>query len=292
MRGLSRDKRLEVRGERLEAMNRYGIIGKPLGHSYSERYFTELFAREGIDAQYKPYPIDQIEEVRELLKQLDGFNVTYPYKETILAYLNEIDSIAQEIGAVNVVCHGKGYNTDWIGFRNSLAPLVHSGEKALLLGTGGVSKAIQYALKEMGIEWTVVSRQRSCSLEAKGERREVIGEGTPQSLCDSSPINKGAERGDEAMRRLGYEEVDEQVIREHRIIVNCTPLGMHPYENEYPNIPYEYLSKEHLLYDCIYNPERTLFLQKGEKMGCQVKNGLEMLHRQADEAWGVFRDKR
>ena len=278
-------------------MNRYGIIGKPLGHSYSERYFTELFAREGIDAQYKPYPIDQIEEVRELLKQLDGFNVTYPYKETILPYLNEIDSIAQEIGAVNVVCHGKGYNTDWIGFRNSLAPLVHSGEKALLLGTGGVSKAIQYALKEMGVEWTVVSRQRSCSLEnaslqVRGERLEVRGEGTPQSHSDSSPINKGAERGDEAMRRLGYEEVDEQVIRDHRIIVNCTPLGMHPYENECPNIPYEYLSKEHLLYDCIYNPERTLFLQKGEKMGCQVKNGLEMLHRQADEAWGVFRDKR
>ena len=275
-------------------MNRYGIIGKPLGHSYSEKYFTELFAREGIDAQYKPYPIDHIEEVRELLKQLDGFNVTYPYKESILPYLNEIDSIAQEIGAVNVVCHGKGYNTDWIGFRSSLAPLVHSGEKALLLGTGGVSKAIQYALKEMGIEWTVVSRQRSCSLEDaslqfRGERLEVRGEGTPQSLCDSSPINKGAKGGDEAMRRLGYEEVDEQVIREHRIIVNCTPLGMHPYENEYPNIPYEYLSKEHLLYDCIYNPERTLFLQKGEKMGCQVKNGLEMLHRQADEAWGVFR---
>ena len=256
-----------------------------------------MFAREGIDAQYKPYPIDQIEEVRELLKQLDGFNVTYPYKESILPYLNEIDSIAQEIGAVNVVCHGKGYNTDWIGFRNSLAPLVQSGEKALLLGTGGVSKAIQYALKEMGIEWTVVSRQQSCSLEDaslqfRGERREVRGEGTPQSLCDSSPINKGAERGDEVMRRLGYDEVDEQVIREHRIIVNCTPLGMHPYENEYPNIPYEYLSKEHLLYDCIYNPERTRFLQQGEKMGCQVKNGLEMLHRQADEAWGVFRDKR
>ena len=283
-----------MRGEGVKAMNRYGIIGKPLGHSYSERYFTELFAREGIDAQYKPYPIDQIEEVRELMKQLDGFNVTYPYKETILPYLSEIDSIAQEIGAVNVVCHGKGYNTDWIGFRDSLAPLVHSGEKALLLGTGGVSKAIQYALKEMGVEWTVVSRQQSCSLEdaslqVRGERLEVRGEGTPQSLCDSSPINKGAERGDEAMRRLGYDEVDEQVIREHRIIVNCTPLGMHPYENEYPNIPYEYLSKEHLLYDCIYNPERTLFLQKGEKMGCQVKNGLEMLHRQADEAWGVFR---
>ena len=235
-------------------MNRYGIIGKPLGHSYSERYFTELFARERIDAQYKPYPIDHIEEVRELLKQLDGFNVTYPYKEAILPYLSEIDSVAQEIGAVNVVCHGKGYNTDWIGFRDSLAPLVHSGEKALLLGTGGVSKAIQYALTEMGVGWTLVSRRL-------GERREVIG----------------------------YEEVDELVMREHRIIVNCTPLGMHPYENELPNIPYAYLDKKHLLYDCIYNPERTLFLQKGEEMGCQVKNGLEMLHRQADEAWRVFR---
>ena len=242
-----------------------------MGHSYSEKYFTELFAREGIDAQYKPYPIDHISEVTELLKELDGFNVTYPYKEVILPYLSEIDCIAQEIGAVNVVCHGKGYNTDWIGFRNSLAPLIQAGDRALLLGTGGVSKAIQYALREMGIEWTVVSRQQSCSLEAKGERREAKGE-----------------------RRevIGYEEVDEQVIREHRIIVNCTPLGMHPYENEYPNIPYEYLSKEHLLYDCIYNPERTLFLQKGEKMGCQVKNGLEMLHRQADEAWGVFRGER
>ena len=235
-------------------MNRYGIIGKPLGHSYSERYFTELFAREGIDAQYKPYPIDHIEEVRELLKQLDGFNVTYPYKEAILPYLSEIDSVAKAIGAVNVVCHGKGYNTDWIGFRDSLAPLVHSGEKALLLGTGGVSKAIQYALTEMGVGWTLVSRRL-------GERREAIG----------------------------YDEVDEQVMREHRIIVNCTPLGMHPYENELPNIPYAYLDKKHLLYDCIYNPERTLFLQKGEEMGCQVKNGLEMLHRQADEAWRVFR---
>ena len=242
-------------------MNRYGIIGKPLGHSYSERYFTELFAREGIDAQYKPYPIDHIEEVRELLEQLDGFNVTYPYKEAILPYLSEIDSVAQEIGAVNVVCHGKGYNTDWIGFRDSLAPLVHSGEKALLLGTGGVSKAIQYALTEMGVGWTLVSRRLGERREAKGERREAIG----------------------------YDEVDELVMREHRIIVNCTPLGMHPYENELPNIPYAYLDKKHLLYDCIYNPERTLFLQKGEDMGCQVKNGLEMLHRQADEAWRVFR---
>lgn len=233
-------------------MRRYGIIGKPLGHSYSERYFTEKFAQEEIDAQYKPYPIDNIEEVKGLLEQLEGFNVTYPYKEAILPYLNEIDSVATEIGAVNVVHQGKGYNTDWIGFRNSLAPLIHTGQRALLLGTGGVSKAIQYALKNLGVGYTLVSRTGK----------------TPETI--------------------GYKEVDELVIREHKVIVNCTPLGMHPYEKEMPNIPYNYLSKEHLLYDCIYNPERTLFLQQGEERGCQVKNGLEMLHKQADEAWKIF----
>lgn len=268
-------------------MRRYGIIGKPLGHSYSEGYFTELFAREGIDAQYKPYPIDHIEEVSELLEQLDGFNVTYPYKEAILPYLSEIDSVAKAIGAVNVVCHGKGYNTDWIGFRDSIAPLVCKGERALLLGTGGVSKAIQYAMREMGVAYSVVSRQQNCSLEDASLQFRERSQGELQDGTECLQV-----RGDEVMRRLGYDEVDEQVMREHRIIVNCTPLGMHPYENEMPDIPYHYLSKEHLLYDCIYNPERTLFLQEGEKMGCQVKNGLEMLHRQADEAWGVFRDKR
>ena len=129
-------------------MNRYGIIGKPLGHSYSERYFTELFAREGIDAQYKPYPIDNIEEVRELLKQLDGFNVTYPYKEAILPYLSEIDSVAQAIGAVNVVCHGKGYNTDWIGFAQSLHPQSMDLQYAVIRYLPQKHSAIQFRLHE------------------------------------------------------------------------------------------------------------------------------------------------
>lgn len=236
-------------------MKRYGIIGNPLGHSYSERYFTDLFAREGLDAVYHPYAIENIEDAKGLLMELDGANVTYPYKEAIIPYLREVEKMARQIGAVNVVHNGKGYNTDWIGFRDSIKNVLTPNDKrALLLGTGGVSKAIQYALQEMGIAFTVVSRK------VKGERREVIG----------------------------YDEVDDEVMAEHQIVVNCTPLGMHPLEAAMPKIPYEWLTEKHLLYDCIYNPEKTLFLQMGEKQGCRIKNGLEMLQKQADEAWRIW----
>ena len=236
-------------------MRHFGIIGKPLGHSYSERYFTEKFVREHIDATYHAFAIDHIEHVQPLMKELEGFNVTYPYKETIRPYLQGIDPIAEAIGAVNVVHKGIGYNTDWIGFKDSLQAWIGSAEvRALLLGTGGVSKAIQYALDEMGIAWTAVSRT------AKGESGKVIG----------------------------YEEVDEEVMKAHPLVVNCTPLGMSPYENEMPNLPYQWLSTEHWLYDCIYNPEKTLFLQQGIQQGCKIKNGLEMLHLQAEKAWQIW----
>lgn len=234
-------------------MTKYGIIGNPLGHSYSEGYFTQKFEKEGINATYRPYAIENVEMARELLKELEGFNVTYPYKETIIPYLTDMDQVAQSIGAVNVVHKGKGYNTDWIGFRDSLSKLLQpTDQRALLLGSGGVSKAIQYALRELGIEYTVVSRS-----------------GYPTS-------------------DIGYQDVDKKMIAEHQIVVNCTPLGMKPYENELPDLPYNYLSQKHLLYDCIYNPEKTLFLQKGENLGCRIKNGLEMLHLQADEAWKIW----
>lgn len=233
-------------------MKHFGIIGKPLGHSFSERYFTDMFIREGIDAQYRPIEINVIEEVTPLMSQLDGFNVTYPYKETILPYLQDIDPIAQRIGAVNVVYQGKGFNTDWIGFSNSLRPLLQPHhQRVLLLGTGGVSKAIQYALDLLEIAYTLVSRK----------------------------ANK---------RAISYEQLNEKIMASHHIIVNCTPLGMHPFENEKPNIPYHLLGEQHLLYDCIYNPERTLFLQEGELQRCTLKNGLEMLHQQADEAKIIF----
>lgn len=232
-------------------MKQYGIIGNPLGHSYSEQYFTELFKQQSLNATYRPYAIEKIELVQELLNTLEGFNVTYPYKESIIPYLSTLDSVAQTIGAVNVVHQGKGYNTDWIGFRNSLLPLVNPSQRALLLGTGGVSKAIQYAMKDIGIDYTVVSRHNYASA-------------------------------------ITYEQIDEHVMATHTIIVNCTPLGMHPYADQLPNIPYQLLTKEHLLYDCIYNPERTLFLQQGELRGCKIKNGLEMLHLQADCAWKIW----
>ena len=236
-------------------MRRFGIIGNPLGHSYSEGYFTKKFEQELLNAKYCPYAIETIEEAEQLLRDLDGFNVTYPYKEAILPYLTDIDAIARKIGAVNVVHRGKGYNTDWIGFRESIRPLLQaSDKKALLLGTGGVSKAIQYALHDLGIEFTIVSRQ-------------AIGRD----------------------KTIDYQGVNQIIMAEHQIVVNCTPLGMHPYEDKLPDIPYNHLTSNHLLYDCIYNPHKTLFLQKGEEMGCRIKNGLEMLHLQADEAWKIWK---
>lgn len=234
-------------------LKRFGIIGNPLGHSYSEGYFTDKFVREGIDACYTPYSLAEIQQVVQVLEQLDGFNVTYPYKETILPYLSAIDPIAQRIGAVNVVAKGKGYNTDWLGFKESLVqclPKHHHHTKALLLGTGGVSKAIQFALKDLGIEYTLVSRN--------------------------------------AEKAIKYADIDAKIMQEHTIIINCTPLGMAPYQDQKPDIPYQLLGKQHLLYDCIYNPEKTLFLLEGEKQGSNIKNGLQMLHLQADEAWKIW----
>lgn len=229
-------------------------MGNPLGHSFSEQYFTKKFVSEGVDATYRVYQLDAVEDAMELIRDLDGFNVTYPFKEAIIPYLYELDETAQAIGAVNVVCRGKGYNTDWMGFRDSIAPLLTiDDQRALLLGTGGVSKAIAYALEQMGIGYTWVSR---------------------------TPSDKA----------LGYANLTETIIKQHTIIVNCTPLGMHPYDQEKPDIPYHWLTPRHLLYDCIYNPAITRFLSMGLAQGCRVKNGLEMLHIQADRAWKIWRN--
>ena len=275
----------------IETLKRYGIIGNPLGHSYSEKYFTELFMREGIDASYGAYQIADITEAIPLLEALEGMNVTYPYKEAIIPYLRDMDAAARMIGAVNVVHKGKGYNTDWIGFRDSLRKVLQeTDQRALLLGTGGVSKAIQYALRELGIGYTLVSRKAiehpTNPRGLSGTPLRRLGERAPQNASVFGDPAKAMRRlGDEA---IGYQDIDEQVMAEHQIIVNCTPLGMHPYEDQWPDIPYQHLTEKHLLYDCIYNPEKTLFLQKGEEQGCRIKNGLEMLHLQADEAWSVW----
>ena len=239
-------------------MRHYGIIGFPLLHSFSAKYFNEKFTTEQIEAEYTLYPTG-IEDLRlkieDLLDSLDGFNVTLPYKQEIIPYLERLDETAQAIGAVNVVYKRVGYNTDCLGFMESMRPLVREyDKKALVLGTGGASKAVCYGLRKLGITPTLVSR-------------------TPK----------------EGM--LGYKELTETVMAEHTIIVNCTPLGMLPDVDSCPAIPYEMLSARHLLYDCVYNPEETLFLKKGKAQGCTIKNGLEMLYGQAKAAWKIWNNE-
>lgn len=233
-------------------MRQFGIIGKPLEHSYSAIYFTDKFVRENIDAEYKLYEIDDLSNINSLIKQLYGFNVTYPYKQLIINKLQNIDDIAAKIGAVNVVCKGKGYNTDWIGFRDSILPYLGPNDThALILGTGGVSKAVQYALQQMGIQYTLVSRHAESSA-------------------------------------LRYENLSAVVIATHTLIINCTPLGMYPDINSLPTIPYGYIDDKHLLYDCVYNPACTAFLQSGIKQGARIVNGMQMLRLQADAAWKIW----
>jgi len=238
-------------------MRHFGIIGYPLLHSFSAKYFSEKFAREHIDAEYALYPLDKGEwakgeRLMDLLESLDGFNVTMPYKQDIIGYLDRLDETAAEVGAVNVVHKHVGYNTDCIGFMESIRPILRSfDKKALVLGTGGASKAVCYGLKQLGITPTLVSR-------------------TPK----------------EGM--LGYNDLNEQVMNDYTVVVNCTPLGMLPDVNSCPPIPYEHITARHLLYDCVYNPEQTLFLQKGKAQGATIKNGMEMLTGQAKAAWKIW----
>ncbi len=238
-------------------MRHYGIIGFPLHHSFSAKYFNEKFETSGIDAEYSLYAVDKGEwmkgeRLKEFLESLDGFNVTLPYKQAIIPYLERLDETAEAIGAVNVVYKHVGYNTDCLGFMGSMQPLLREDDrKALVLGTGGASKAVCYGLRKLGIIPTLVSR-------------------TPK----------------EGM--LGYDELTQEVMEAHTIIINCTPLGMAPDVNSFPPIPYEQITARHLLFDCIYNPEETLFLQKGKAQGAMIKNGMEMLVGQAKAAWKIW----
>lgn len=236
-------------------MRHYGIIGYPLHHSFSAKYFSEKFEREGIEAEYSLYPIGMEDlriKIEDLFHRLDGMNVTMPYKQTIIPYLDRLDETAEAVGAVNVVHKRVGYNTDCIGFMESIKPLLRdSDRKALVLGTGGASKAVCYGLKQLGIAPTLVSR-------------------TPKDGM------------------IGYSDLTEGLMAEHTIIVNCTPLGMVPDTESYPPIPYELISAQHLLFDCIYNPEETVFLRKGRAQGAKTQNGIEMLYGQAKAAWKIW----
>lgn len=236
-----------------------GLIGFPLSHSFSKGYFTEKFTKENIPNHvYDTYSIKTIDLVEGLLEnnQLSGLNVTIPYKEAVLPYLDELDETASEIGAVNTIkiSQGKtkGYNTDCYGFEMSFKPLLKDHHKrALVLGTGGASKAVIYVLKKLGISYQYVSRN--------------IGE-----------------------HQLSYEQVTAQTLKKYSIIINTTPLGMYPNVDSLPPLPYSALTSEHYLYDLVYNPEVTAFLQKGVEKNATIKNGLDMLHLQAEKAWEIW----
>ena len=241
-------------------MTTYGLIGYPLIHSFSRSFFTEKFKREGRDAQYLNFEIASIKEFPEVIRKnpdLKGLNVTLPYKQQVMPYLDELSDEAREIGAVNVIkvihCDGntvlKGYNADVIGFVNSIRPLLQPlHRKALILGTGGASKAVNYGLHQLGLETKFVSR--------------IPKEGM-----------------------FAYSELTAEVLGEYKVIVNCSPCGMFPHVDECPALPYKVLRSDNVLFDLVYNPEETQFLAQGKAQGAQVKNGLEMLHLQALASW-------
>ena len=247
-------------------MDKYGLIGFPLGHSFSISYFNEKFANEGIKARYINYEIPQIEDLKEILAsnpELRGLNVTIPYKQQVIPYLDELSPEARAIGAVNVirVTHKnknvilKGFNSDVIGFTRSIETMLEPcHKKALILGTGGASLAINYGLKSLGLETVLVSRY---------ERPGTIR----------------------------YSDVTPDVVKEYNVIVNCTPCGMYPHSDECPQLPYEALGSHNILYDLIYNPDETEFLKKGKERGAMTKNGLEMLLLQAFASWDFWNGK-
>ena len=244
-------------------MDKYGLIGFPLGHSFSVSFFNEKFANEGINARYINFEIPNIEDLPEILAstpELKGLNVTIPYKQKVISYIDELSPEARAIGAVNVIritrkgknVTLKGFNSDVIGFTRSIEPMLENfHKKALILGTGGASRAIEYGLKSLGLETLFVSRAK-------------------KSGC------------------ITYEEVTPELIKEYNVIVNCTPLGMYPKADSCPNLPYEAMDSHNILYDLIYNPDETLFMKKGAEHGATTKNGLEMLLLQAFASWDFW----
>lgn len=239
-------------------MKEYGLIGKILKHSFSPNFFNKKFSVEQIDAKYYAIELEDISLFPKWLQNnnYSGLNVTIPYKESIIPFLDNLDETAAAIGAVNCIQfkNGKriGFNTDIIGFVHSLKPLLEAHHNAaLILGTGGASKAVQVSLRNLNIPFVVVSRTAK-------------------------------ENG------LNYEQLNESIIEHHKIIINTTPLGMHPDVESLPALPYQYVSKQHLLYDLVYNPSQTAFLSEGKKRGATIKNGLEMLELQALAAWEIW----
>ncbi|HBL75408.1 MAG: shikimate dehydrogenase [Bacteroidetes bacterium GWF2_42_66] len=247
-------------------MKTFGLIGHRLGYSFSKKFFSEKFEKENLkEHEYVNFELDSIDEFPGIFKKnpnLAGLNCTIPYKQQIMKYLDEINPEAAEVGAVNTVKIIRkdgamkliGYNSDVYGFENSLKPMLsEKHKKALILGTGGASKAIKYILTKLGIEYI------SASIEEQLFEKEIR-----------------------------YSDIDEQLIKERLIIINATPLGTFPNVDNCADIPYQFISSDHVLFDLVYNPEETLFMKKGKERGAAVKNGLEMLHLQAIRSWEIW----
>jgi shikimate dehydrogenase len=246
-------------------MRKYGLIGYPLGHSFSKVFFNQKFASENIDAEYVNFEIKNVNELKYVLREnpsLCGLNVTLPHKMSVIPLLGSITDNARNIGAVNVIkfkkgglfgkLHLEGHNSDILGFKKSIEPLLNeTHRKALILGTGGASKAIYHGLKQFGIDAVFVSR-------------------TPKEFC------------------ITYEEITQNTMENYTVIVNTTPVGMYPKGDICPNVPYRYITSGHILYDLLYNPDETLFMKKGKDRGAVVKNGLEMLLLQAYASWEIW----
>lgn len=242
-------------------MSKFGLVGKNIAYSFSKGHFTAKFENEDLPYSYENFDIENISQFPEILKSTNdimGLNVTIPYKEQVIKYLDELNQTAEKIGAVNTIKlypSGKteGFNTDYYGFQKSIQPFLKPHHtNALILGTGGASKAIAYALEELNISFEYVSR----SVDSKAK------------YC--------------------YADLTEDIIKNHEVIINCTPVGTHPNVNECPNIPYDGITKQHLLYDLIYNPTQTKFLMCGELQGATICNGSKMLEYQAEKAWEIW----
>ena len=243
-------------------MKRYGLIGHPLKHSQSRFYFNEKFEYEGLDCLYQHFDIKSLDELHDIMAKypdLCGFNVTIPYKESIIPLLDEIDPTAKEVGAVNVVTivNGKlkGYNTDVYGFEQLLTRAINNRDAshALILGTGGASKAVQYVLRQKGIPYSTVSRDA-----AKGD--------------------------------YTYDTLTDDILRENPLIINATPVGMFPQVDNFPDLHYQGLTRKHTLIDLIYNPRETAFMELGRTWGAKVYNGMQMFEEQAKRTWEIFND--
>ena len=239
----------------------YGLIGKNINYSFSKKFFNNKFENEKINATYTNFDIKKIEEFKTVVNKynISGLNITIPYKESIINHLDYVDPVAKEIGAVNTIkFHNNilsGYNTDYLGFYTSIKNIVNSNTKALILGSGGASKAIAYTLKILKIKYVFVSRSK--------KKKDYIN----------------------------YNEISNEIINKHNLIINCTPVGTYPGIDQIPKIPISLISNRHIVYDLIYNPSKSLLLKKSEENGATIINGYQMLENQAMESWKIWNSK-